>query len=160
MKKIITGILRLQEALGTCLLAVFFLSILLQIGARYTGQALPWTEELAGYSFIWAVFMGASVMVHHRAHFSFSFFKDRFAGRGKALYDIGVSAVLLCFAVPMFCYGIAIVAAFWDYNWITIPWMRMGYTWLCIPAAGFTMSLYSLRHMASDWRLARGENEK
>jgi len=160
VKTLITGILRLQEALGTFLLAVFFLAILLQIGARYTGQALLWTEEVANYSFIWAVFMGASAMVYHRAHFNFTFFRDRFTGRRGALYSCGVSAVLLCFTVPMFCYGVSIVSTFWNYNWITLPWMRMGITWLCVPIAGFTMSLYNLFHMASDWRLAReGGNE-
>ncbi len=94
--------------------------------------------------------MGASAMVYHRAHFSFSFFKDRFKGRSGALYSAAVSAVLLCFTVPMFCYGVTIARTFWNYNWITLPWMRMGYTWLCIPIAGFTMSLYNLNNIVAD----------
>jgi TRAP-type C4-dicarboxylate transport system permease small subunit len=144
-----------QEALGTFLLAVFFVAIVMQISARYLKISLLWTEELANYSFIWAVFMGASTMVHEGAHFSFTFFRDRFRGASGAAYDIGVSAVLLCFTVPMFCYGVIVARTFWNYNWISLPWVKMGYTWLCLPIMGFTMSLYTIDRMIVSLRTIR-----
>jgi TRAP-type C4-dicarboxylate transport system permease small subunit len=136
--------------LGTFLLSVFFLAIVLQIGARYMKIPLLWTEELANYSFIWAVFMGASAMVYHKAHFCFTFFRDRFKGKRGAAYDIFVSLIVLSFTVPIFFYGITVARTFWNYNWISLPWVKMGYTWLCLPVMGFTMSLYAAYQIWED----------
>ncbi|MDR1874935.1 MAG: TRAP transporter small permease [Synergistaceae bacterium] len=155
MKKFVGAILRLQEALGTFLLAVFFVAIVLQISARYLKIPLLWTEELANYSFIWAVFMGASTMVHEKAHFCFTFFRNKFEGACGAAYEIAISVILLGFTVPMFCYGVVIVRTFWNYNWITLPWVRMGYTWLCVPVMGFTMSLYTIDQLLDNLRTLR-----
>lgn len=153
MKKLIASLVRIQEALGTLLLAIFFLAILAQISARYLAIPLLWTEELANYSFIWAVFMGASVMIHHKAHFAFNFFRDKFSGRTAAVYDAFISVVLLCFTVPMAYYGVIVTTSFWHYNWITLPWVKMGYTWLCLPITGCTMTIYILAHIVDDIRI-------
>jgi TRAP-type C4-dicarboxylate transport system permease small subunit len=158
VKKCVKIVLRLQEAAGTLLLAVFFVAILAQIAARYMKIPLLWTEELANYSFIWAVFMGASAMVYHKAHFCFTFFRERFKGRMTAVYNIFVYAVLLSFTVPLFLYGIEVTWTFWNYNWITLPWVKMGYTWLCLPIMGFTMSFYIVALMLEDLRVALGRN--
>ena len=159
MRKTIAALVAVQEVFGTFLLGVFFLSIVAQISARYLGIPLLWTEEVANYSFVWAVFMGAAAMVYHRAHFSVTFFRDRFKGRSGALYGALVSLVLLLFTSAMFYYGLAVAHAFWNYNWITLPWMKMGYTWLCLPIAGATMSLYNLLHIVDDARRAAGWKE-
>ena len=150
MKKTIAALVHVQELLGTFLLCMFFAAILIQIFARYAAIPLLWTEELANYSFIWAVFMGASVMVFNRAHFAFSFFSSRFSGKSGFVYTLFVSAVMLCFTVPMTVYGVDIVLEFWDYNWITLDWMKMGYTWMCIPVSGATMSVYILSNAVED----------
>lgn len=151
------AVLRAQEALGTLLLAVFFIAIVLQIAARYLRIPILWTEEVANYSFIWAVFMGASAMVYHRAHFAFTFVSEKFRGRTGALYSAGISCVLLCFTLAMTYYGVRIVDEFWFYNWITIPEMPMGYTWLCLPIMGATMSLYSIKNIRDDLAAALGK---
>lgn len=150
MRSFVRTILRLQEALGTILLSVFFIAIVVQIGARYARIPLLWTEELANYSFIWAVFMGASAMVYHKAHFCFTFFRDRFTGKRGAVYDLLISLIMLMFTIPIFYYGRLVTIEFWDYNWISLPWMKMGYTWLCLPIMGFTMTLYILYQAFED----------
>lgn len=163
-RKFVTFLVSLQEIVGTILLAIFFVAILIQIAARYSGVAVLWTEEVANYSFIWAVFMGASAMVFHRAHFSFTFLKDKMKGRAAAYYNVGLSVILLFFTVPMIYYGHRIADTFWNYNWITMPEVKMGYTWLCIPIMGATMTLYSLYHIVVDLRAAErlqnGEDRK
>lgn len=157
MNTFVKAVLKIQEAVGTLLLAVFFIAIVLQIAARYLQIPILWTEEVANYSFIWAVFMGASAMVYHRAHFSFTFFSEKFKGRTGALYNAGISCVLLVFTLFMTYYGVQIVNEFWFYNWITIPEMSMGLTWLCVPIMGATMSLYSLKNIFDDLARAGGK---
>lgn len=150
MKKFVETILHIQEALGTILLSIFFIAITVQICARYLSVSLMWTEELANFSFIWAVFMGASVMVYRKAHFCFTYFKVRFKGKKGAAYDIFLSVIMLSFTIPMLFYGAILVREFWDYNWISLTWVKMGYTWLCLPIMGGTMSLYCLYHIIQD----------
>jgi TRAP-type C4-dicarboxylate transport system permease small subunit len=153
VKKLIELLVRIQETLGMVLLSIFFLAILAQITARYLAIPLLWTEEVANYAFIWAVFMGASGMVHYKAHFAFTFFSARVRGRKGAAYDVFISAVLLCFTVPMTLYGSTVVTEFWDYNWITLTWVKMGYTWLCLPITGGAMTLYLAGHIVEDIRI-------
>ena len=50
----------------------------------------------------------------------------------------------------MIVYGFDIVLEFWDYNWITLDWMKMGYTWMCVPISGATMSVYILSNTIKD----------
>ena len=159
MRKFVGRLVKCQEAVGTVLLGIFFLAITAQIGARYLEVSILWTEEVANYSFIWAVFMGASAMLYRRAHFSFTFLSDRFKGRKAALHRTFVSLILLFFTVAMAWYGVSVAHAFWNYNWITLPWVKMGYTWLCLPIAGVTMSAYNLLHIADDVRLALAREE-
>lgn len=158
-RKFVVTVVNIQEIIGTVLLAVFFVAILIQIAARYAGVAILWTEDVANYSFIWAVFMGASAMLYHRAHFSFTFFKERFKGRTAAAYNIFLSLIMLCFTVPMMYYGREIVDTFWDYNWISIPEMKMGPTWMCVPIMGATMTLYTIYHIVLDLRGAAALKE-
>ncbi len=101
--------------------------------------------------------MGASVMVHNKAHFAFTFFSDKFQGR-KGVLRRFLSTVLISFTIPMTLYGTTVVREFWDYNWITLPWVKMGYTWLCLPITGGAMTLYLAGHIIEDIRvLASGE---
>lgn len=152
MKKLVSSLVRFQETMGMILLTVFFIAILAQIAARYMAIPLLWTEELANYSFIWAVFMGASVMVHYKAHFAFTLLIEKFRGRSSLVYDVVICAILLSFTVPMTLYGVTIVSEFWDYNWITLTWVKMGYTWMCLPIMGATMTLYIVEHVVEDIR--------
>jgi TRAP-type C4-dicarboxylate transport system permease small subunit len=159
VKKLVSALVFVQETLGMVLLTIFFLAILAQISARYLGIPLLWTEEVANYSFIWAVFMGASVMIHYKAHFAFNFFRDKFSGRTAALYDLVIYGILLCFTIPMAWYGIVVTTSFWHYNWITLPWVKMGYTWLCLPITGCTMTIYASAHILEDIRIISSGRE-
>ena len=53
---------RIQLVVGVACLSIFLLTILIQVFSRYLGISVMWSEEVANFSFIWAVFMGASIM--------------------------------------------------------------------------------------------------
>ena len=53
---------RVERAIGVLLLSTIVISITVQVITRYIfGQPLVWVEELAGYCFLWGVFLGAAV---------------------------------------------------------------------------------------------------
>ena len=145
MEKIIKSIRNIQLAIGVLCLSVFSISVLIQIFTRYLGISVLWTEELTNYSFIWAVFMGAAVMVSFQEHFAFKGLYDKLKEPSKKkILQIIINAVILIFSIYILILGIEITKTFWNYRWISLPQLKRGYIWLSLPIMGGTMSLYSI----------------
>lgn len=147
MKKIADKIEKLQLHAGMIFLTIFLIAVLVQVFSRYIGVAASWTEDVAMYSFIWATFMGASAMVNRDAHFAFTFLGDKLEAKKREVLKIFTKSIMLLFSIGMIVYGIRIVDTFWTYIWISIPQFKMGYTWMCVPLAGATMSIYLVAHI-------------
>jgi TRAP-type C4-dicarboxylate transport system permease small subunit len=94
-----TDVPLLDKILGHFVTASFFLMIgvvLLQVVARY---ALPWspnwTEELARFSFIYLISVGAALSIKDEGYVRVNTFLDRLAPKAKARME----AVVLLFVV-------------------------------------------------------------
>ena len=149
-----------QLVLGVVCLSVFIVAILIQVFARYLAIPVIWTEEVANFSFIWSVFMGASIMVNRKEHFRFTGLTEKLKGRSKLYLDILVNVIVLVFNVLLIYYGALAVQTFWNYTWISLPKLKMGYVWSCIPIMGLTMSIYLVEHIIDDLgKLRRREYE-
>lgn len=143
MKKAIDGLQKIQITTGAVFLAIFLVTVIYQMFTRFAGISATWTEDVTKYSFIWAVFMGASAMVHSKAHFGFTSFSDMLKNEKiKQVLSIVIALIMLFFCISMTYYGIKIAKQFWNYTWMNIPQFKRGPTWLCIPIAGFTSIIY------------------
>lgn len=139
---------KIQIGIGGIFLAIFLLTIVYQMITRFLGISATWTEDVTQYSFIWAVFMGASAMVYEKAHFAFTSISDLIKNeRIKGILSVIISCVMLVFAVAMVYYGVIITQRFWNYTWVNIPAFKRGPTWLCLPVAGVTSSIYILNQI-------------
>ncbi|UXH46374.1 TRAP transporter small permease [Rossellomorea vietnamensis] len=147
---------KIQMTIGAIFLLIFFAAIMVQIVTRHLGISVIWTEEVANYSFIWSVFMGASVMVSKREHFSFDFLIGKLQGKSKVSLLIVIDAVILLFSFALFYYGIETVQNFWNYNWTSIPELKMGYVWISIPVMGATMMIYSGSQLITNIKAFKG----
>lgn len=141
-----------QMWLGVVMLSIFFVAIMIQIVSRHMGVSIIWTEEVANYSFIWSVFMGAAVMVNQREHFSFDFLALRLTGTKKIMLILLIDTIVLLFAIGLLYYGIQAASTFWDYNWVALPDMKMGYVWIALPITGLTMAIYTLSHIFNGFK--------
>lgn len=148
---------RIQLTIGVTSLCIFFIAILTQIITRHLKIAVIWTEEVANYSFVWAIFMGAAVMVNRREHFSFDFLTTRFKGKKKARLFLFNDTVIMLFSFAIFYYGLQAMMSFWDYNWVSIPFLKMGYVWITIPIMGLTMFIYACNHLRENWKNLRNK---
>ena len=160
MKKAIDSLQKVQIAAGGLFLAIFLVTIIYQMFTRFAGISATWTEDVTKYSFIWSVFMGASAMVHEKAHFAFTSFSDKLKSEKlKKVLAIIISLIMLFFAVLMAYYGYLIAKPFWNYTWSNIPSLKRGPTWLCLPVAGVTSAIYLIEHIVTDARsLVKGGN--
>ncbi|MGX8705056.1 MAG: TRAP transporter small permease [bacterium] len=153
MKKAIDMLQKIQIAIGGFFLLIFLVTVVIQMACRYMGIAAMWTEDVSMYSFIWAVFTGAGAMVHSKAHFAFTTLSDSMKDpRKKAMLQIFINIVMLIFAALMVKYGIDAAKQFWNFRWISIPALKRGPTWLCIPLCGATSCIYLLYSLYEEIR--------
>lgn len=151
MEKIIKVIRNIQLTIGVFCLSIFFIAVLIQIFTRYLGISVLWTEELTNYSFVWAVFMGAAVMVDFKEHFAFRGLHDKLKDpKKKRILQIIIHSLIFVFSVYILVLGIGITKTFWNYKWISLPQLQRGYIWLAVPIMGGTMSLYSFHNILQE----------
>lgn len=147
MNKIARFVKNIELGLGVLFITLFFITIVIQVFSRYAGVTVMWTGEVSTYSFTWAVFMGAGAMTYENKHFAFTTLLDNLTGKRKEYLRIFISLVILVFSAATLYFGVIITTKFWNYRWITLPEIKMGYTWLCVPILGGTSVIYSLDHI-------------
>ena len=151
MEKLGKGITRVIDlwakalaVIGSITLTIFFFAVLAQMFCRYLGIVALWTEEVSTYAFIFTVFMGAAALVRENKHFAFTAIADGIKNPLiKKLISILISAIILVFAYFMLVYGKQLMRKFWNYKWVSLPTMKRGYTWLCMPISAVSMMVFS-----------------
>ena len=99
---------RLERVICVVLLSTIVVSITIQVITRYLfGQPLVWVEELAGYCFLWGVFLGAAVGMKELRHIRIETFVSRLSPPTQAMWRA------LTWAISTACCVIIAVQA-WD----------------------------------------------
>ena len=136
---------KLLAIVGSVTLTIFFFAVLAQMFCRYLGIVALWTEEVSTYSFIFTVFLGAAALVRENRHFAFTAVADGIKNEKiKALISVMISVIVLVFAYYMFVYGRQLMQKFWNYKWVSLPSMKRGYTWMCLPISAVSMMIFSV----------------
>lgn len=144
--------------IGSITLTIFFFAVLAQMFCRYLGIVALWTEEVSTYAFIFTVFMGAAALVRENRHFAFTAIADGIKSPViKKLISILISGIILVFAYFMLVYGRQLMQKFWNYKWVSLPTMKRGYTWLCMPISAVSMMVFSVESIIRQvWGLVKG----
>ena len=147
--KIITKVIdiwaKALAVIGSITLTIFFGAVIAQMFCRYLGIMALWTEEVSTYAFIFTVFMGAAALVRENKHFAFTAIADGIKNPLiKKLISILISVIVLVFAYYMFVYGKQLMQKFWNYKWVSLPSMKRGYTWMCMPISAVSMMAFSV----------------
>jgi TRAP-type C4-dicarboxylate transport system permease small subunit len=127
---------------------VMVVSLILQILFRYALSIVaPWTEELARFACIWAVFLGTAVCFEEGTHIKLDLILAKVSGRaalGRALMLANVVVTSVFVAVVL--YGsLLLVQLGWVDVATTIP-VRMGIVYLAVPVSMGAIALFgSLR---------------
>ncbi len=147
LNKITSTVEKLQIILGSVNFTIFVIAVVCQVTSRMIAIPMTWTEDLANYNFIWAIFMGASVILNRNQHFRFTAVEALFKKKWHEIYNIFIYLGIMIFSAFILVYGIELTITFWDYTWNSIPSFKMGYHWLCVPIMGATMTWYSFSHI-------------
>jgi TRAP-type C4-dicarboxylate transport system permease small subunit len=118
--------------------------VLLQVFFRYVLLvALPWSEELTRYLFIWSSMLAAAVVVGQRDHFSIPIVIELFPPRVRRLLDILGTVLCIAFAVLVVVKGTA-----WSWRMLSarspVLEFPQGGVYAVMPLA----ALYMIAHLA------------
>jgi TRAP-type C4-dicarboxylate transport system permease small subunit len=157
MKKLVNLIEKIQLTLGVLFLSTFLVATLIQIFARYAKLSVLWTEEIATFSFVYAVFMGAAVMVRHREHFAFNVLIEKMSPKKASIMKLVNNMIMIVFLGFLTYYSKTLVTTFWNYNWIVLTQIKMGYVWISLPITFITMIIYLIEDVFTNIKNFRNE---
>lgn len=123
-------------------------SVALGVATRAFGMSYSWTEELARYSMIWAVYLGASVATARAAHVRMEMLQPLIPERAWKVLDRLQLAATLGFSVLVTVVGAKLAAQLHTLGQqsplLGIPMYAM---YAAIPVAFALMALHLLRQL-------------
>ena len=83
---------------------------LAQVFTRYVlSNSLTWTHELDILLMIWAVWLGAGIGIHRKAHLRISILRDRLSEANQKILTVVIDLLTLTFLVVLGWKGIAVL---------------------------------------------------
>ena len=99
-----------ERVTGVFLIALLVVTITVQVVTRYAfGQPLVWVEELATYSFIWSVFLGAALGLKEMRQIRIETFLDRIRVRTAAFFRAELYALILLCSIALATHALDIM---------------------------------------------------
>ncbi|QDI92564.1 TRAP transporter small permease [Salicibibacter halophilus] len=151
MRKAVNILEYVQLRIAAIFFVIFIVSVALQVASRYIpGIHVVWSNQVATYSFIWMVFMGAAVMVRYREHFRLGILIENTKGIRLVIIQSLIHFIIIGFGAVMIIDGLTLTEQFWGWTITNLPQLQQGYVWVAIPVSGFTMIVYSLGNFLDD----------
>lgn len=149
---------RFEEILAQVAIVLIAVCVFAQVVSRYIfGTAITWTEELAGWSMVWAVYMGAAVAVRDRFHIRIIFVVEALPR------PLGIAAVILGdllwlgFNTLMLIVGFEYVSLLWEVEYVS-PSLGIDQKWpQSIVVIGYVVITFRLFQLYARWIAAGRE---
>ena len=136
IEKISNAIDMLESYICFILLSITVVVGCLQVACRALHAALPWSEELLRFCFIWLTFMGAGLGINAGSHLSVEFFTALMPKKIQHFLSILAMVLVFLFCNQVFLQGINVVRTALSTNMLS-PAMRipmwLPYAGVCIP---------------------------
>ena len=103
----VNNVAKVLEQLMMVLVVAMMLALFWQVFTRFVIKVpSTWTEEIARYTFIYMVMIGAALGVKHSAHFGVTMLSDKLHGRARDIYQrFVINGIILVCAGFLFYYG-------------------------------------------------------
>lgn len=138
---------------------VFFLllmTVAVQVFARYVlSHPMPKFFELSIYSFVWSIYLGATLAKRYNKHIRFDILNKKFSPKAQLIidifFDLFTSVILLILLIPSLQYTI------WNYrvkaSALRIPWT---YLLICFPIFVILILIHNAESIIRNIRLMTG----
>ncbi len=160
MKRALDLLQNVLAGLMTGLLVLFTVVVAYQVFSRYVGfiPRFIWTEEIARYSFVWMLFLGAAIAVRTGSHFTIDLLPTM-SPRLSRLVDVTVASLMLAVALLILFGGVRFAQI--GMNRVsTSSGLRLGYVYMALPVSGAAMVVFLLERLVNvlRGRSAVGDN--
>jgi len=148
------GLVWVEQGLTIVSCSVMCIILLLQVLFRYVFRiSAVWTEEIALITFLYTIFLGASLVFVKSRHIGFDALVALFPKKFNSIVWIFSNIAVMVFLVVMIVSGYKLVVAG---RTDVSPMLRIPMSWLyaVIPVSGITMLLHNL---SSFFRQVRGQ---
>lgn len=144
MRKIIEG---LNAVILLCMFVITMLTVVFRVFLQIPAS---WSEDLAQYSFIFLVFIGAAAIMQDESHIKITVLVDRMSARVQKIFRI-IGRLLMLWFFVIFTLGAWKNVRFnWAVELSTVAWMKIGYMYLVLFLSGIIMILYLLLNLYYD----------
>lgn len=140
-------IIKLLESLGALLVALLFLTILIQIFSRVV-LSIPstWTVEVGRALFLCVVFFLSPVVLFRKGLMVINSLHDLTKGRGRFILDL-INDILIDFALIVLAFGsYERTIETWNVEIPTVEWLKSGYLYLIMLVGTLLMLFFSSRN--------------
>lgn len=148
LNKISDLLFQIVTPVGCLIFAVLVISTTIQVLCRYFLKvSVPWTEELARFSFIWATMLGASSLVKTKGHPAVDALTGKLTGTPKYIQELIVCLIMLAMCYIGVKYGFQLVKKTMRQ---LSPVMKIpyGYVYLSYPVGCIAMIIHLLSQLA------------
>jgi TRAP-type C4-dicarboxylate transport system permease small subunit len=131
------------------LVTVMMLSLFWQVFTRFVIEAPSvWTEEIARYSFIYLVMVGAALGVKNSAHFGMTLVSDKLHGKARDIYQrYVINAIIMICALYLVYYGLEFTRMY-GLNRVSPTFLvPMAWVFGIVPFTGFLMVIFSFQNI-------------
>jgi TRAP-type C4-dicarboxylate transport system permease small subunit len=145
----IDGLAKVLEKLMIVLVAAMMLSLFWQVFTRFVIKVpAVWTEEIARYTFIFMVMIGAALGVKNSAHFGMTMLSDKLHGRARDLYQrLLVNGFILICAIFLVYYGLEFTLMY-GLNRVSPTFLTpMAWVFGIVPFSGTLMIVFALQNI-------------
>jgi TRAP-type C4-dicarboxylate transport system permease small subunit len=141
-KKVIESLIVFSRWIIIGLSTIMVISMFFQVVTRYAmGTGIPWTEELARFSNVWLIFLGAAMLVFYDEHIKVTILDSILKGAALKAVIIFRDIVYIAYSLVVIKIGIStlsIVSKQTSANML----LPMNYIYVAIPVGGLLTILY------------------
>ena len=145
----INALARALEKLMIILVTAMMLSLSWQVFTRFVIKVpSTWTEEIARYTFIYLVMIGAALGVKNSVHFGMTILSDKLKGRSRDLYQrYVVNGIIMLAALFMVYYGIEFTQMY-GMNRVSPTFLTpMAWVFVIVPVSAVLMALFAVQNI-------------
>jgi TRAP-type C4-dicarboxylate transport system permease small subunit len=144
---------RILEHFLALILFVMFVITFFQVFARTVLQiSSVWSEELARFTYVWMVFLGAALLIKDDGLIRVTVLMDRLGKRAAALLRLITHLATIPFIGVLTWGAWTNTRLNWNTFAPTIDWLRIGYVYLMIFLSGLLMLWYLLVNLVRQAR--------
>ena len=158
--KVFTYLDKIEAGLVTALLGGMTVVVFLQVFFRFVVKgSLPWSEELARYFMVWAVFIGASIGAREGAHIGVAAVVNFLPTSLKKVAVLVAGLLSVAFSIIILLLSLQIIAVLLKTGQkspaMEIP---MYFAYLAIPTGSILMGIRFFQSMLEKLQAQKGES--